>query len=293
MKKSLLLGAVFGVMAVPAAFAADAPMSMPVVDPVGGGYSGFVEISVNASTYNYDSEWGEEYNPWVGFGAAGALAYQIDDSMSVGVDMRTWSAIDGYENEYTTYGTQAALHLNFLSGNASYGGFVGVIAHNDYYSAGTDYDAIGGLEGKLAVTDDVLLSGQVGIVHQLSGYYEMGTVGFGSAQVSFFPTDNVMLSAGLGAIIGQVGDDSDETAQTLTYNLEAAYQFDDSPISVFARVGGYQDFDYWQSEGAASGTTVAVGARFAFDGESLKSTASKTNTVQDLSALSWLRLDAW
>ena len=283
MKSVLLLSTAFALVSF-GAFAADAPMAVPVVDPIGGGYSGFVEVSVNATNYDY---WGDTYNPWVGFGGAAALAYQVDDSMSVGVDLKTWSAGDGYyDGYYSTYGTQAALHLNFLSGNASYGGFVGVLAHNDYYEEGTDYDALAGLEAKFAVTDNVLLSGQVGVIHQLAGYYDMGTLGFANAEIAFFPTENLKLSASVGALVGEVY--SGENAKTLTYGLEAAYKFDDSPISVFARVGGYQDYDYWDGYG---GTTLSIGARFSFDGESLKSTASKVNTVTDLSALSWLRYD--
>ena len=287
LKKSLLLGAVFGVVAIPAAFAADAPMVMPVVDPVGGGYSGFIEMSVSGSTYDY---WGDTYEPWTGFGGAAAMSYMIDDSMSVGVDLRAFSETEAYDNYYTAYGVQGALHLNLLNGQSSYGGFVGLHTTGGYEGEYADYNIYGGLEGKFAATENVLLSGNVGVVHQLDGYYEMGTIGFANAEVAFFPTENIKLSGGVGAIVGQFGDDDYETAKTLTYNVEAAYKFDDSPFSVFARVSGYQDYDYLDGYG---GTTLSVGARFSFDGESLQSQAASVNTSPDLSTLSWLRMGGW
>lgn len=286
MKSILLLSTAFALVSF-SAIAADAPMAMPVVDPVGGGYSGFIEMSVSGSTYDY---WGDDYNPWTGFGGAAAMAYQIDDSLSVGVDMRAFSETEAYDNYYTAYGLQGALHLDVLNGNASYGGFVGLHTTGGYEGEYADYNIYGGVEGKFAVTDNVLLSGNVGIVHQLDGYYEMGSMGFANAEVAFFPTENLKLSAGIGALIGQYGDDSDETAKTLTYNLEAAYKFDDSPFSVFARVSGYEDYDDLDGYG---GTTFSVGARFSFDGESLQSQAAKVNTSPDLNTLTWLRMDGW
>lgn len=286
MKSALLLSTAFALVSF-GAVAADAPMAMPVVDPIGGGYSGFIEVSLSGSTYD---TWGEDYDPWTGFGGAAAMSYNIDDSLSVGVDIRGSSQTEAYDNYYTTYGMQGALHLNVLNGNASYGGFVGLHTDGGYEGEYADYNVFGGLEGKIAVTDNVLLSGNVGIVHQLDGYYYMGNLGFANAEVAFFPTENLKLSAGIGAIVGQFGDDSDETAKTLTYNLEAAYKFDDSPFSVFARVSGYEDYDSLDGEG---GTTLSIGARFAFDGESLQSQSAKVNTSPDLSAVNWLRMGGY
>lgn len=292
MKRALLLGTALVSMS-SGAFAADliVDSETPAMATSSGSYAGFVELSANASSYEY---WGDDYNPWLGFGGAAALAYQLDDNMSVGVELRTWTALsEPYDGEYSAYGTLGAGHVNWTDGYYSFGAFGGVISHNDYYSTGTDIDLLGGVEGDIALSDAVTISGQAGYIHQISGYYPMGGVGFAAATVAFFPADNIKLSATLGGIMGQVGDDSDETAATLTYSLEAAYQFDDSPISVFARFSGYQDNDYWNDQDGGSGQTISVGARFAFDGQSLKDQSKSVHQVTDLSALSWLRLDAW
>ncbi len=288
MKKTLLLSLLLSTAPV-AAFAADLAIETqaPVV-VANGGYSGYVGVTVSASNYDY---WGDDYNPWVGYGIDAALAYTLDSNLSIGVDVKAFAAGDSDDNGYyTVSGGHGALHLNMLADGASYGVFGGISANNDYYESGVDFNATGGVEGKVALTDQVLVSGQAGFIHQLSGYYEMGTLGFVGAGIAFFPTDNIKLSADIGGIFGQIGDDSDETAKTLTYGLEAAYKFDDSPISVFARFSGYQDYDYLEGYG---GQTLSIGARFSFDGESLKSQSAKINTVQDLSAVSWLRNDGW
>ncbi len=292
MKLALLLGTALTAMA-GSALAADLIVQpeAPLMSANSGSYAGFVELSANSSSYEY---WDDDYNPWMGFGGAAALAYQLDDNMSVGVELRTWSAGDAYyDGYYTAYGTLGAGHVNWTDGYYSFGAFGGVIAHNDIYEEGVDYDLLGGVEGDISLSDAVTISGQVGYIHQLSGYYTMGGISFAAATVAFFPADNIKLSATLGGMMGQVGDDSDETAATLTYSLEAAYQFEDSPISVFARYSGYQDNDYWNDAGAGSGQTISVGARFAFDGQSLKDQSKSVHQVTDLSALSWLRLDAW
>lgn len=288
MKKTLLLSLLLSTAPV-AGFAADLAVepAAPVVAS-SGAYSGFVEISGNASNYEY---WGDDYNPWTGFGGAAALAYKLDDNLSVGLDLQTWNA-NPPEDEaeyYEAYGTLAAAHLNWAQDNYSFGGYIGALFNNDYEGYyGASQNVVAGLEGKVGLTDNVLLSGQVGVVHQVKvGYYEMGDIAYGSLGVAFFPTDNLKLSASLGAIAGDAF--VDEEAQALTYSLEAAYQFDNSPFSVFGRVNGYSITNDYAD--GTNGTTVSVGARFSFDGESLKSQAAKVNTVQDLSALSWLRLD--
>jgi hypothetical protein len=289
MKKTLLLSLMLSTAPV-AAFAADLAVepAAPVVS-TGGSYSGFVEVSGNVSNYEY---WGDDYNPWTGFGAAAALAYKLDGNLSVGLDVQTISATPQEDNSeyYHVVNTFAGVHLDWTQDNYTLGGFAGVVLSNDYEGYyGDDYSIVAGGEGKFALADDVILSAQAGFFHQIkNAYYEMGTVGFGSVGVDYFPTDNLKLSASLGLMGGEVYADED-SASAVTYSLEAAYQFDDSPVSVFARVNGYHITNDYAD--GTNGTTLSVGARFNFDGESLKSQAAKVNTVRDLSVLSWLRLD--
>lgn len=289
MKKFLLAATLaalpFGAHAADLA-AVDAPAAAPAS---AGQISGFVEAAISGSHYEY---WGDSYEPWTALAGAAAISYRLDDSLSVGLDVRASTAGDS-SWDYNAYYNQAFAHLNWLSGTSSLGVFGGVVVTNGYYSDGADFNVAGGLEGKLAALDNVILSGQIGYLKNLHSYYPYDGAMFGQAAIAFFPLDNLKLEASLGFLTGHLGDDDGEDAKTVTYGLEAAYQLEGTPASIFARFTGYQDYAYWDDSDAGTGNTFSLGVRFNLDGESLKDQAIHVNQTQDFSALSWLRLDAW
>lgn len=287
MKKFLLLSLLLSTAPV-AALAADLaiePTATPVV-AAGGAYSGYVAVSGNAANWDY---WDDDYNPWVGFGISAAIAYQLDDSWQVELEVRSGSVTESYDNEYGPFQTLVALHVNYTLGDASIGAFGGVLGTSGYYGYGDEYGVLGGIEGAIAVTDNIVLDGQIGATALVSGYYDGDDayqLGFVQVGAKYFLLDNLKLSAYVGYIAGELYGE-DYGASVLTYGAEVEYKFDDSPLSLFASYSGYTDSDYFES----SADAVKVGAKFSFDGQSLKDQAKTgaSHSVADLDAISWLR----
>jgi hypothetical protein len=288
MKNALLLSLLLSVVPA-AAFAADLavePTAAPVVS-TGGAYSGYVSVNGSATNWDY---FGDDYNPWVGLGAEAALAYQLDANWQIEAELTAWTAQESYQNYYSPYGGVGALHVNYGFDGGSVGAFGGIAVSNNYYDYGSDYNALGGVEGQIAVTDNLILDGQVGGLTTVSGYdkddYGVNAA-FAQARAKFFPLDNLELSAYVGLVKGDMTTDGYDFS-AVTYGAEVEYQFEDTPFSVFA---AYQGFS--ESEWDMNGSTVKVGAKFSFDGESLKDQAKTgaSHNVADLSPISWVRLD--
>lgn len=287
MKKALMLGTALALVSFGAQAAdlvvADAPA---VSAPAASAYSGYV--SVYGSTTNSDY-FGDEYNPWVGFGGEAALAYQLDSNWQIEAELTAWTAQESYENYYSPYGGVGALHLNYTFGDASVGAFGGLAVTNNYYDYGSDYDVLGGIEGQVAATDNLILDGQIGALSTVSGYEkdEYGVnAAFAQVRARYFPLDNLELSAYVGLVKGDMTS-SGYDFSSLTYGAEVAYQFEDTPFSIYAAYQGSKD-DEWDM----TNNTFKVGAKFSFDGESLKDQAKTgaSHNVADLSPVSWLRL---
>ncbi len=290
MNKALLLGTGLALLSFGAHAADLAIEAKPVAAaPSTSSYSGYVSVNGQGTSWDY---WDDDYNPWKGLGAEAALAYQLDSNWQIEAELTTWSAIDSYEGYVSPYGTVAALHANYSLGDASIGAFGGVHVHNNYYDDyGTEYDGIIGVEGQVSVTDNLVLDGQVGYTKNFAGYdvndYPV-SAGFAQARAKFFPLDNLELSAYVGLIKGGMNY-SGYDFSALTYGAEVEYQFEDTPFSVFAAYEGFKEDTNWDM----SANTVKIGARFSFDGESLKDQAKTgaSHNVANLSPISWLRLD--
>lgn len=289
MRTSLLLGTALAFLSF-AAQAADLVIDEAVVAeasaPVSSAYAGYVAV-YGSST---DSDiWGGDYSPWVGFGIDAAFSYWLTDSLQVEVEA---SASTARESEYEEYGftsTRAIGHLNWSAGDFSVGGFAGVVSVPSYYY-GNSYGALVGLEGQVVLADAFVLDAQIGYQSSTDGEnhsddYPLG-VAFGQIGVKYFPMDNLMLAATVGGVQGEVyGEYYDMTALTWSATLE--YQLEDTPFSVFATYSGATGSD--DAYYAVDNQTIKVGAKFSFDGMSLKDQATKgaSHKVMDLSSVDY------
>lgn len=282
MKKTLLLSLLLSA-APAAAFAADLAVETPApVVASSSDYSGYVEAAVTGADLSWDYDYGYSYDGNVyGLSLGAALAYKLDANWQIQADLNydTFKYDEDYSEVYTTgYG---ALHANYYVDNYAIGAFGGVSQFNG------DYQAFGGVEGQLAIDSNLIVTGQLGYIGAFSGeaydYDEGISAAFGQIGVKYFIADNFEIGASVGGAQGDYYYEDD--VNLWTASLEAAYQFDNSPISVFASYSYSQnDATYYD----ADYSTLKVGARFSFDGESLKSQAltGASHKVFDLTTLS-------
>lgn len=291
MRTSLLLGTALATALALSSFAAQAAdlvvdEAVAAAAPVSSGYAGY--IAVYGSSADNDV-WGDSYSPWVGFGIDAAVSYWLDGSFQVELEA---SAATTRESEYDEYGftsSRVVGHLNWSAGDYSLGGFVGAASIPDYYYyGGPAYGVLAGLEGQMQLADAFVISGQVGYLSATNGYYHgdgypLG-VAFGQIEAKYFPMDNLMLAANVGAIKGDVFGDGYDMAD-LTYGATLEYQLEDTPFSLFASYSGTvgsEDayFDH-------SSQTIKIGAKFSFDGLSLKdqATTGASHKVMDLTSV--------
>jgi hypothetical protein len=252
-------------------------------------YSGYVEVSAGASSFPY---WGDDYEPWLGFGASGSVATKMGDDWSMQFDVGHWSRVESYySGYYDVYGSLAAAHANRSFDNYNMGVFGGVLTTNGYYESGIDVDVFGGIEGQVHFSEYVTIDGQLGVLSNVSSYYPFGPVVFGQAEARIFPTDNTKVAASVGFIAGQTGDESSEKASAVTWGAEAEFQLPNTAVSGFVRHNGY--FDY--GDIGTDAYTYLGGLRFNFGPGSLReqNASGATHKVMDFEPLSWLRLDGY
>ena len=291
MRTLLLLGTALGTALALSSFAAQAADlvvddAVAAAAPVPNAYAGYISV-YGSST---DSEiWGDSYNPWVGFGIDAAVSYWIDSSFQVELEA---SASTTRESQYEEYGftsSRAVGHLNWSAGDYSLGGFVGVASvPSDYY--GPSYGVLAGLEGQLQLADAFVINGQVGYLSSTDGDYHgdgypIG-VAFGQIEVKYFPMDNLMLAANVGAIKGDVYGDGYDMAD-LTWGATLEYQLEDTPFSIFASYSGTTSSDETYFDNSTQ--TIKIGAKFSFDGTSLKqqATSGASHKVMDLTSVDY------
>lgn len=250
--------------------------------PAASGMAGYIEVSGLRTEFdNYI---------FAGFGVSGALAYYLDDNWQLQTEFRLQAASTDVD-EYSGLDTGiAALHLNYYGDGYSVGAFGGVVAMNEYYDEGLGYSVFGGVEAQVNVTDDVLLGGQVGYSRQVSGVYMDDyamNFFFGQADLKFFPMDNLKLQASVGVARGDMW--KSDGIGLLSAAIEAEYQFEDTPFSVFASYTYTNEnaYDFDNLDHAVA----RVGARFSFDGESLKeqATSGASHKVYDFTGVAALR----
>ena len=280
MNKTILLGAAFSLVAF-SAQAADLVIDTPAVpEPAASQFSGYVEIGATQLDFYSDK--------WTGFSAAGALAYKLTDEWQIEAEV-SLQAIKGTADDYYTQNSGiAALHANYYGGGFALGAFGGVSTMGEYEGdEGQVYSGFVGVEGQVNVTDNLILDGQVGYLKSFDAYYQddypMG-VTFAQAGVKFFPLDNIKLQATVGIAKGDLWDSDD--IDLLTWGLEGEYQFENTPFSLFAAYSNTTDNYYGYDS-----SQVKVGARFSFDGESLKdqATTGASHKVMDFGPIETIR----
>jgi hypothetical protein len=283
MKKALLLGAALVSMA-SAAQAADlvveAAPTMATAEA--STLSGYVEVSGLATDFDgYDFK---------GFGVAGALAYSLSADLQVEAELRYQSASSGDSDYSGLDSTVAALHLNYSGDGFSVGAFGGVSGMNDYYDEAMGYSAFGGVEAQVSLLDSVVLGAQVGLSRQLSGAYfdaDPADFAFAEANVKYFPLDNLKLQASVGMAKGDMWEE--DGLSLLSAGVEAEYQFEGTPVSIFGSytytAENYYDYDYLDH------AIAKVGARFSFEGKSLKeqATTGASHKVYDFTSVAAIR----
>jgi len=289
MRTSLLLGtalAFFSCAAQAADLMVDEAAVADASAPVSSAYAGY--ISIYGSSTDSDI-WSGDYNPWVGFGIDAAIAYWLTDSLQVQVEAGASTARESEYDEYGFTSTRAIGHLNWSTGDFSVGGFAGVVSVPSYYY-GNSYGALVGLEGQVVLADAFVLDAQIGYLASSDGYYrsddgELG-VAFGQVGVKYFPMDNLMLGATVGAIGGDVYGDYYDMAD-LTWSATLEYQLEETPFSIFATYSGTSGSDDAYFDGSSQ--TIKVGAKFSFDGMSLKdqATTGASHKVMDLSSVDY------
>lgn len=253
--------------------------------------SGFGQINVNTSVYDYPDGGWDGFSPFDGLGFEGALAYSFGNGSTISVEVSSSEASD-IGDEYPVDLAMAAIHFNWDMSFARVGVFAGAMTASDYFSSPSSDYLIAGIEAQRWFNNQVLIQGDITSIQFQAGEYDMGNnvmnVGLG---VQYFATDNLMYGANLGLLTGQVGDDVGEDANALRWEIESAYQFDDMPLSIFTTVSGMNDQNWLDDPTAQGVLTAGIGVRWSFGGGTLKSQADSIAQVSDLSAVPWLRLD--
>jgi len=224
---------------------------------------------------------------WSGFGVTGALAYRLDANWQIQAEIGYQSAGAREHSQFSLYSGLAALHVNYYADSFAIGAFGGLSSMAEWGNDGTVYSTFGGLEAQLAITENIVVDGQVGLLHTFDAYYHDDypmDVGFAQIGVKFFPLDNVKLQATASIAKGEVWTDGDIDIVTLA--VEGEYQFEGTPVSLFANYSFMTDNFYGEDA-----STVKVGARFSFDGASLKDQAvsGASNRVYDLGQIENIR----
>lgn len=256
------------------------------------GVTGFVQFNLDhTNTDTMDSSYA--YSPWRGIGFETAVGYDLMGGRSSTVELTTFSRDTkiGKSDNYGINGALAAAHMNWELGAGTVGGFGGLLSHNDYVYCGNDLDFVAGVEAKTLRSNNIIVDGQIAVINQISGYYEMGLLTNTSVGVQYFPQENLLLGARLGYLSGQIGDDDGEDARATRWTLEAAYKPDALPVSFFADVSRLTDNVLWGKDDDGA-LTASLGVRWAFDGASIKTQSLQLNRVADLSSVSWLRNDS-
>ncbi|WP_421758797.1 hypothetical protein [Devosia sp.] len=291
MRTSLLLGTALGTALALSSFAAQAADlvvddAVAAAAPVSNAYAGYVAVYGSSTESDI---WGDSYNPWVGFGIDAAVSYWLDNSLQVELEATVSTARESEYEEYGFTSSRAVGHLNWSAGDYSLGGFVGVASLPSYYY-GNSYGVLAGLEGQMQLGDAFVIDGQIGYLSSTDGYYHgdgypLG-VAFGQIGVKYFPMDNLMLAANVGAIKGNVYGDGYDMAD-LTYGATLEYQLENTPFSVFASYSGTVGSEDADFDG--SNQTIKIGAKFSFDGLSLKdqATSGASHKVMDLTSVDY------
>ena len=241
-------------------------------------FSGYVSLGATSTSGTFDN-WGEEYNPWRGTNIGAGASFALSGGNSIDVELNNWQAADN-TSEYVTTESLAVVGYNMTNGALTYGGFAGALVHSDYYDYGIDTDLILGAKLGYALSDTVTINAQLGTLSQMSGYFDMGRVNFGSIAASVQATDALRLTASIGAVNGQVGDGSDNMAAVRTYALEAAYRINNGPTEIYANVSGYDSGEIaW-----GNSQTIGLGVKINLGGKSMAA-----GKVMDLSSVAWMR----
>lgn len=253
---------------------------------------GNFEFAIQKTSYNY---WGNTYTPWKGFRFATSVSNAVGDSNAVQVDFKAFDTYDKGDNgEYPVFGMSGTVHYIWKMESYDLGVFSGLHAGNGFYDYGTDMNLFLGGEARTDLTDSVSLHGQLGLLKNKKSYYPYaGNIKFGQAVLTGFVTDDFKLEASLGAIMGALGDDSNEKANTRIMGLRAEYGFLKS-LSAFADVSFTKDSGYW-SDSDYNTKTAAIGVNYAFGAGSLKARHDKGSSMKPMNfdVISWLRMDGY
>jgi hypothetical protein len=237
-------------------------------------YSGYVE------GYADVGQVGDGTYDVYGLGASGVLAYQLDANWQIEGELAiTNFGLSDADWNYAETSGYGVGHVNYYVDNFSVGVFGGAASIGSSYGGVTA--GVGGVEGQVWLASGLALGGRIGYVGSFDGYYADSSpvkVWVAEASEQYFITDNFKLEAKLGLAKGDSWNT--DSVDLVEGNVEAAYQFDNSPVSVFAEYS-YIDDQYYDT----NYLTLKVGARFAIGDESLKSQAAKTHELFDLSGI--------
>ena len=140
-----------------------------------------------------------------------------------------------WDYRYSVLNTAA--HISYRKSNYLVGGFFSISEDHNWWD---DKFRTIGLEGQYTL-DRTVFYGQVGrtkSVHDSGVYWDTKAI-YGRAEVKYFTTDNLMLSANVGLTEYTV-DRGDVDGRT--WGLDAEYRLDESPVSFFASYqGSYEE----------------------------------------------------
>lgn len=213
--------------------------------PGGKKVSGHVEAFGQASWQG--SYWGDEYDPWLGFGGAARVNVWHGDGASFQFDFSAGQSKDSYENEYYTGDMVAAIHYAHRSDDKLYGLFGGIAA-TATYDFNSDFSGFIGVEGQ-HYFGDTTIYGQIGWFQRFVGYEEDYNIGvlFAEAAIRHYVTPNTKIEGRFGIVSGEIFGDGYDDMLAYTYAVEVEHKVDDSPFSVFGGVGGHTEQRYGDS----------------------------------------------
>ena len=192
--------------------------------------------------------------------------------------------------DYSYSVLNTAAHISYRKSNYLVGGFFSISEDHAWWD---DKFRTFGLEGQYTI-DRVVLYGQFGrtkSIHNSGDYYDTKAI-YGRAEGKYFITDNLMLSANVG-LTEYSSDFGDIDGRT--WGLDTEYRFDKSPVSFFASYQGSYEEEKAQDIDWTTASFI-VGIRYSLGTKSLRGASQFGPTLHyynPFTGVSHVRFSHW
>lgn len=210
-------------------------------------------------------------NDMEGWAATAGIQYNLTPTLGVQGELVVQHAIYPVITDVSISDFDGAVHLFHREGDQFLAGGFAQVGRTTFNSKGgpTEFDRlIAGLEGQVYV-DQLTLYGQAGVIRQhYPNLPEFSATGlFATAEARYFVTPNFKLDVhgGISVMASDSATLAGREASNFNLGLGAEYRFDNTPLSIFGRIGAHRH----QSSYSDTATRVQIGLKGSFGTETL------------------------